>query len=226
MKIRKQTENTHPFIVENGGAIFIPKGDLLLESDLAEELTKDNKKNSEYRIIEMGTSYARLRDVLSQIKNRFPGKVEGFGDLTAKEVATLCKLSSDQALLAKHREYDEPFILEDEDLLGEIQEIAKHAGLQVTRGGRFYHLVGGNDKGQAVLRLIDIYRQKYGTVRSIALGDSLNDLPMLAAVDIPVLLPKPDGRYNSSFIFDGLFFAKDAGPSGWKDAVLKIINDS
>jgi mannosyl-3-phosphoglycerate phosphatase len=225
-KIRKQTENTHPYIIENGGAIFIPEGDLLLESDLIKELTEDIQKNSGHRIIEMGIPYSRLREVLSQIQTRHPGKIKGFGDLTVKEVANLCDISSDQALLAKHREYDEPFILEDEDLLRELQEIAQHEGLRVTRGGRFYHLMGANDKGQAVLRLIKMYRQKFDTLRSVALGDSLNDLPMLATVDIPVLLPKPDGFHDPSVLLDGLFFAKNSGPSGWNDAVLKIIHGS
>ena len=224
--IRRQTENTHPFIVENGGAIFIPEEDPLLEPHLTKELEEDIKKKSGCRIMAMGTSYARLREVLSQIEAQYPGKIKGFGDLTVKEVAKLCDFSSDQALLAKHREYDEPFILEDEDLLREVQEIAQHEGLRVTRGGRFYHLMGANDKGQAVLRLIEMYRQKFDTLRSVALGDSLNDLPMLASVDIPVLLPKPDGFHDPSVLLDGLFFAKNSGPSGWNDAVLKIIHGS
>jgi mannosyl-3-phosphoglycerate phosphatase len=83
-----------------------------------------------------------------------------------------------------------------------------------------------NDKGIAALRLIDFYRQKFNSIRSVALGDSLNDLPMLAAVDIPILLPKPDSRYDSSVKLHGLIFAEDTGPTGWCEAVLKIIHNS
>jgi mannosyl-3-phosphoglycerate phosphatase len=225
-RIRNQTKNTHPFIVENGGAIFIQEGSILHESDVKAESIKIDKKAPEYRVIEFGTPYARLREVFSRIQAQFPGKIKGFGDMKAEEIATLCELSLIKAQSAKHREYDEPFILEDENLLSEVREIAKHAGLQITRGGRFYHLMGANDKGKAVLHLMEMYRHKFITLRSVAFGDSLNDLPMLAAVDIPVLLPKPDGRYDPSVILDGLFFAKDAGPSGWGDAVLKIIHGS
>lgn len=223
--IRKQTENTHPFIVENGGAIYIPECIFPLASDFKDTSNKVSKKAAEYRIVELGTPYARLREVFSQIQAQFPGKLRGFGDLSVEEVAKLCDFSSDQAYLAKHREYDEPFILEDESLIRKIQKIAALSGLQVTRGGRFYHLMGANDKGKAVFRLIEMYGQKFDNLRSVALGDSSNDLPMLAAVDIPVLLPKPDGGYDPSVLLDGLFFAKDAGPSGWNDAVLKIIQD-
>ena len=224
--IREQTGNTHPFIVENGGAIYIPERIFSQESDYKDALTKASKKVTEYRIVELGTPYARLREVFSQIQAQYPGRLKGFGDMSVTEVAKQCNFSQDQALLAKNREYDEPFTLEDESLLDKILEWVKHTDLRITQGGRFYHLIGANDKGQAVSHLIKIYRQQSGKVRSIALGDSSNDLPMLAAVDIPVLLPKPDGRYDPSVLFDGLFIAKDAGPSGWNDAVLKIIQDS
>jgi len=225
-EIRRQTENIHPFIVENGGAIFIPEDYFPQESERTIEFTQKGKKSAEYQIIEMGTPYAHLREALSQIQALYPGKIKGFGDLSVEEVARLCELSLDDAELAKHREYDEPFILEEESLLDEIQDAARHSNLQITQGGRFYHLMGANDKGQAVLRLIEIYGQKFDVLRSVALGDSLNDLPMLAAVETPILLPKPDGLYDSSVRLDGLIFSKSTGPKGWCDVVIKLIGDS
>jgi mannosyl-3-phosphoglycerate phosphatase len=225
-KIRRQTENFHPFIVENGGAIFIPEDYFPQESGMTIEFTRKDKKSAECQVIEMGTPYVYLREALSQIQALYPGKIRGFGDLSIEEVARLCEFSLDDASLAKNREYDEPFVLEEDSLLDEIQEAAKLSDLQITKGGRFYHLMGANDKGQAVLRLIEIYRQKFDALRSVALGDSLNDLPMLAAVDTPILLPKPDGRYDSSVKLQGLIYAEDTGPTGWCDAVLKIIRSS
>ena len=190
------------------------------------EFTRKDKKSAECQVIEMGTPYVYLREALSQIQALYPGKIRGFGDLSIEEVARLCEFSLDDASLAKNREYDEPFVLEEDSLLDEIQEAAKLSDLQITKGGRFYHLMGANDKGQAVLRLIEIYRQKFDALRSVALGDSLNDLAMLAAVDTPILLPKPDGRYDSSVKLQGLIYAEDTGPTGWCDAVLKIIRSS
>ncbi|MGB6338223.1 MAG: HAD-IIB family hydrolase [Candidatus Aminicenantaceae bacterium] len=225
-EIRRQTGNTHPFIVENGGAIFVPEDYFSQESELTIEFTKKDEKDAEYQIIELGTPYVRLREALSQIQAQYPGKIKGFGDLSIEEVAKLCEFSLDDAILAKHREYDEPFVLEEESLLDKIQEAARVSNLQVTQGGRFYHLMGANDKGQAALRLIEIYGQNFEVFRSVALGDSLNDLPMLAAVDTPILLPKLDGRYDSSVKLDGLIFSKSTGPTGWCDAVLKIIHGS
>lgn len=225
-KIRRQTKNTHPFIVENGGAIFIPEGYFSPESDLTTASVKKVEKDAKYQVIEFGTPYAHLREVLSKIQAQHPGKIRGFGDLSANEIAKLCDLSTEEASLAKHREYDEPFVLDEERLKRKIQEDARRSNLQITRGGRFYHLMGANDKGKATLNLIEIYRKQFEALKSIALGDSLNDLPMLAAVDIPILLPKADGRYDSSVKLQGLKFAKDTGPSGWCEAVLQILQTS
>jgi mannosyl-3-phosphoglycerate phosphatase len=225
-RIRRQTENTHPFIVENGGAIFIPKDYFPLKPELTTEYTKKDKKDTEYRIIELGVPYTHLREALSRIQAQFPGKIKGFGDLSVEEISKLSKLPPEEAALARNREYDEPFVLDEESLIDRIQEAARHSNLQVTQGGRFYHLMGSNDKGIAALSLIDIFRQKFNSIRSVALGDSINDLPFLAAVDIPILLPKPDGNHDSSVKLHGLIYAKNTGPTGWCDEVLKIIRNS
>ena len=153
-----------------------------------------------------------------------PGKLRGFGDLTLNEVADLCGFSSSRATLAKKREYDEPFILENETAKGQLQEMASRSNLKITRGGRFYHLTGFNDKGRAVLMLKDIYKQQSAHIRTVALGDSLNDLPMLEAADYPILVRKPDGSYDPSIKLDNLILAPESGPKGWCKAMLKLLN--
>lgn len=217
VRVRKQTENTHPFIVENGGAIFIPKG-------YFSEPFAFTKENTDYQIIELGTPYTVLREALFQIQSQFPGTIKGFGDLSAEEVARLCEFSLEEATSAKQREYDEAFFLADTTLIGEIKGTAERSNLQITQGGRFYHLMGGNDKGQAVLRLTEIYRRKFQSLRTVALGDSLNDLPMLAAVDWPVLVQRSDGSYDPLVDLDGLIFAKGIGPVGWQNAMAEILD--
>jgi len=215
-EIQLQLDNIHPFISENGGAIFIPK-------DYFSHRFHFTRENSHYIIIELGTSYPKLREVLNQMNTLFPGKLRGFGDLTPKEVANLCGFSLSQATLAKKREYDEPFILEDESLEDALEEIASRSLLQINRGGRFYHLIGNSDKGKAVLKLRDLYGQKSTNLKTVALGDSLNDLPMLKVVDYPILVQKPDGSYDPSVKLDNLILAPGSGPSGWCEALLKLV---
>jgi len=214
--LRLKLHNNHPFISENGGAIFVPKNYFFHEF-------KSTRKDSNYFVVELGTPYAKLRTALNQMRTLLPGKIKGFGDLSTQEVAHLCDFSLEQATLAKKREYDEPFILEDKISEEAIQEIASRLNLKTTRGGRFYHLIGENDKGRAVLMLRDIYRVKSMDLKTIALGDSYNDLPMLEVVDHPILVQKPDGSYDPSIKLDNLIIASGSGPSGWSDALLELL---
>jgi len=222
-EVKLRLDNTYPFISENGGAILIPKGYFSQKFNFTRE-------DSDYFIIELGTPYVELREAFNHLSTFLPGKLKGFGDMEAEEVAHLCDFSLDQAELAKHREYDEPFILEDEASEAEIQEIAGRLTLQVTRGGRFYHLTGPNDKGKAVLILKDIYKDAHGgkseSLKTIALGNSFNDRSMLEVVDYSILIQKPDGNYDPSVKLDNLILASGSGPSGWSDSLLKLLNRS
>ena len=217
-EIQLQTHNTHPFISENGGAIFIPKGYFSHRFHFTRE-------NSHYFIIELGTSYPRIREVFKQMHTLAPGKLRGFGDLTPQEVSDFCGFSLSQATLAKKREYDEPFLLEDESVENTLEEIANRSHLQINRGGRFCHLIGNNDKGKAVLLLRDLYSRKATKPKTIAMGDSLNDLPMLKVADYPILVQKPDGSYDPLVKLDNLILAPGSGPSGWCEALSKLLNE-
>ncbi len=216
---RKQLHITHPFISENGGAIFVPKKYFHLPFSF-------DKEDTNYLIIELGTSYQRIRKVLAQIQAAFPGEVRGFGDLTAKKVASFCRLSLSNAKLAKKREYDEPFLLENKSAEETIEKIANRANLHLTKGGRFYHLLGDNDKGKAVSILKALYKKEKGKIKTVGLGDSLNDLPMLKVVDYPVLVAKPDSGHDPSVKLDNLIFAEGIGPYGWNKAVLELLKKS
>ncbi|MGB7296962.1 MAG: HAD-IIB family hydrolase, partial [Candidatus Aminicenantales bacterium] len=163
--IRAELANTDPFISENGGAVFIPEG------YFAQELPSA-RKESEYRVLEFGTPYPKLREAISNLQERLPGQLRGFGDLTVEEVAELTGLSRREASLAKQREYDEPFLLADPESFETVCETAAAAGLKITRGGRFFHLIGENDKGKAVRLLRTIYEnEEVRSLKTIGLGD-------------------------------------------------------
>ncbi len=72
--------------------------------------------------------------------------------------------------------------------------------------GRFFHVLGNSDKGRAVSILAEFYRKAYGPLTTVALGDSLNDLPMLNGVDIPIVVRKAVRSYGSGLELP-IFFA-------------------
>lgn len=210
---RQKLHIAHPFISENGGGIFIPHGYFTF-SFAAEE-------GHGFRLIELGLPYAEIRKSFVRLREQTGAKVRGFADMSVAEVASLTGLSAEEAALAKQREFDEAFVFDgatDERFLRAIES----AGLRWTQG-RIFHLLGGHDKGRAVQLLLSMYRQQYGEVSSIGLGDSLNDLPMLQAVNQAVLVRHGDGRFDRRVELPNLFRTVLPGPAGWNDSVLQWL---
>jgi len=211
--LRAELGNHHPFISENGGGVFIPHGYFTVSFD-GEEI-------GGYRLVTLGTPYAEIRRQFVRLRDEHRAKVTGFGDMTAEEVAALTGLSIDEAQRARQRDFDEPFVFEgapDERFLHAIEE----SGLRWTEG-RLFHIMGKHDKGRAVSLLKALYENQSGNVESIGLGDSPNDLAMLQAVELPVLVMHADGSHDARIAIDGLLKTRLPGPSGWNESMLRLL---
>lgn len=100
----------HPFIVENGGAVFMVEN--YFPADFFKKLGLKTLKSKRYRVVEFGTPYRKLRRFFQLLRKRVGLPLKGFGDLTVGQVATLTGLGKKEARRARMREYDEPFFLE------------------------------------------------------------------------------------------------------------------
>jgi predicted mannosyl-3-phosphoglycerate phosphatase (HAD superfamily) len=98
------------------------------------------------------------------------------------------------------------------------------AGLNWSYGGRLYHVMGGGDKGKAVEILSGLYRKMWARLKSIGLGNSRNDLPMLSQVDIPILVQKRDYSWEDINL-PRLRKVQGVGPEGWSRAIVEIFGD-
>lgn len=213
----------HPFVAENGGAVYIPRNYFPFALPTA-------RVEAGFQVLELGQCYQKLVQALDEAAKTSGIQARGFNRMSDSEVAELCGLKRSAAKLARRREYDEPFILEkgtpkqQERFFRWLQQ----RGLRWRQGGRFYHLMGDNDKGVAVSRLLELYRQQYGDIRTVGLGDSPNDLDFLAVVDCPVLVAAPDGSYNDEVRaqVSDLRLAPGTGPWGWNQAVLEIVHEA
>lgn len=224
--IRRRMQHTDPFIVENGGAVFVPQG--LFGFPLERGRTR-----SSYDVIELGVPYYMLRDVLKQIEDAVETPLCGFGDLSVEEIMHVTGLTRTDATLAKIREYDEPYLLDGpQELIEEVCRQIVIRGLRWTKGGRLFHVTGANNKGEAAELLLRCYqkerrlRDEPHFLESIGIGDSINDVPLLAVVDHPVLVQKADGSFDSDIHLPGLFRAPGIGPAGWNHAILKLLEES
>ncbi len=85
--------------------------------------------------------------------------------------------------------------------------------------------MGGNDKGNAVNILLDIFKKNYPEAKTltVGLGDGLNDLPMLEVVDKAFLVKKELGNYEERIKVDDLNYVDGIGPVGWNKAILVLF---
>lgn len=215
---RKRLGNRDPFIFENGGGICVPEGlfPFPIEGEASDGCI----------VIPLGTHYPELRFALQELRRELGVAVTGFGDLTATGLAELTGLPLAEADLARRREFDEPFMFDDPCEVRETDFLRaiEARGLHWTRG-RFFHILGDNDKGRAALMLADHYRRVTPTLTTVGIGDSLNDLPLLLVVDIPVLVQREDGSYLDGLRSPRLLLADGAGPVGWNRAVQGLFGE-
>ncbi|WP_459892849.1 HAD-IIB family hydrolase [Desulfothermus okinawensis] len=222
-KIRKELKINAPFIVENGGGIYIPKGYFNFCLNKAIENTYHIQNGKDYIVVCIGRDYTSIRTILEKIRRDAKIPFIGFGDLSVEEVSQLTGLDLENSTLAKQRDFDETIVI-DKRYLPELKEQLDIFGLQCVFGGRFFHILDrGVSKGKCVDLLKDLYEKNYKRkILTIGIGDSENDLSMLEEVDIPILVEKKGGGF-ALINLPKLVRVKGEGPVGWREAVLNIL---
>ena len=215
---RRELGLSHPFVVENGSAVFIPRAYFPFPFDY-------HKGVNDLLTIELAIPRGRVRKLLAKIGGENDFHFKGFGDMSAAEVAEMTGLNLEFAKLAQQREYDEPVEFDSSgkdvsDFLAKLGE----AGLNWSHGGRLYHVMGGGGKGKAVEILGGLYRKMWGEITTIGLGNGLNDLPLLSQVDIPILVQKRDHSWEDTNL-PCLHKVQGVGPEGWSRAIAEIFGD-
>lgn len=210
-RIQARLQIHTPFIVENGAAVVIP----------ARYFGQGNE-----RVIHLATP---ISDVLAQLQAlRKQGyRFKSFNDMSAGELADETGLTVDQAAMAKHRMATEPMLWQGNDSeLEHFENELKAGGLQLIKGGRFYHVMGQYDKQDAMTLLVDQYRfySELPELTTIALGDSPNDKRMLEAADHAVVVK---GVNSDKLIFaegTSVLFAQGTGPEGWNEVMQSLLD--
>ncbi len=214
-----------PFVFENGGGIAFRKETPLKEHLISWEPKIDEFQREGFTVLALGTRYEALVKSLAEISVEVGAPLLGFSAMSNEEVAKATGLPAAQAVKARWRLFDEPFMIPEESksLEAGIQSAAIRRGLGMVKGGRFWHLIGHAGKGKAVSILLEGFRKQEGALVSIGLGDSPNDFPFLELVDIPVPLGElstgewawpPAARVHR---------VDHLGPEGWNQAVLDIL---
>jgi mannosyl-3-phosphoglycerate phosphatase len=205
-------------IVENGGA-------LLIHERHATPSSHAGSRRGAFTVMELGVPRAGLIEQLAAIAREVEVRVRGFASMDVGEIAQRTGLPIGAARLAAARHYDEPFTVEAPDRVEPLKEAARRRGLVVTRGGRFFHLTGAHDKGRALRLLLETLEAAGHRYLTVGLGDSANDVSLLAAVSRPVIVPRPGGEPSPELVtgVSGAERAPVPGPQGWNEAVLAVL---
>ncbi len=208
-----------PFVVENGGAAYIPK-EFCIKSVGAP------KFEGNFFEISLGTSSEELEEFINNFSSSRKVEIRTFLKMTAKEISEITGLPVNLAILARERDFDIPFIfkgsLED---FGELKKEAEEKGYLIQEGGTFYHLSGLHTKADALSKMFEFLGKRFKEAFKIGLGDSMNDLEMLKWVNYPILVSGRDNPYVSSIKQEikGIKIYEEQGPKGWNSAILDLL---
>jgi len=218
--LRRKMGHRDPYIAENGALLVLPWR-FLGKANLRGPYTKDY-------VLRLGWSYGEVLRTLAELARRAKVRVRGFHQMTAAEVSRSTGLTLAEARKAKQREASEPFRFVDasEAQIRTFRQMARGYGFKVAEGERFWHLMMGADKGQAmalVTYLAEIVEDV--RVRTIAVGDSRIDLSMLQQADFPIVMPRSDGAVDAQLLrlLPDAVRASAAGPEAWAEAVHSAV---
>ena len=213
-----------PAVVEDGCGLLLPP------RAFAGVPLPDARRTRDGRLLPLALPYARVRRVFRALRRATGGAVVGVGDVSVAQLARITGLDPAAARRARRREFDEPFVFvrEARRHAPTVRRLAAHAGLVVSRGGRFFHLHGPTDKGGATGLMRALLERERGPVRLVALGNSPLDAPLLRAADVAVIVPGPDGRPDPALrrAVPRARVAPAPGPAGWARAVQGLLQEA
>jgi D-glycerate 3-kinase len=218
-QINVSLDNPHPFICENGAAIFIPV-------DYFPEQPADTKTSGQYWVKEFVQPRAHWQSIIKSVKPLFSDDFTTFAQAGIDGIIAMTGLDVHAAARAARRQYGEALAWHGNPGKQKqfIEEVRKR-GAQVLIGGRFLHVSGQCDKGRAIEWLKQVYEHFCPDKRftSLAIGDSQNDVAMLETADMALLIPSPVNSLPKLTRHHDVMKATHCGPRGWAEGVQQVL---
>ncbi len=224
--LRRQLGVPGASIVENGGSIVI-------DSAVRDPVSGASTSAGDgVESIQLGPEYAHIVQRLAQLRREFSLDFAGFSDMSDEDVAKETGLDLPAARRARDRMSSEPIVWRDsEEALERFVRALDAQGFELTRGGRFFHVLGRVSKASALRVLLEAAISKrppsepQECQQILALGDSPNDCELLEMADVAVVVPNPAAR-SPLQPREGWRLASAPGPTGWNEAVLDVVGGS
>jgi mannosyl-3-phosphoglycerate phosphatase family protein len=217
--LREAIGLTGPFIVENGAAVVLPEDTGLAPADAP---IADGDA-----VVSFVAPRAHWLAVIESAYAQVGRVARGFSTLSTAEIAALTGLSEVDAARSAAREYGEPlqWVTDvDPEARAAFVQAIEAAGARVLQGGRFAHVSGAADKGRALRWLQARYKTCCGRVPiSIAAGDSGNDVAMLEAADLALVVRSPAHPPVALQRTTGVLVSSALGPAGWSEGITALL---
>jgi mannosyl-3-phosphoglycerate phosphatase family protein len=226
LPIRESIGNHDPFIVENGAAIYIPEGYFKDQPKGTKTITFKGEKFWEFSQAYPRSHWTHL---LMKINWRYPDDYISFSQLGVSGILKCTGLSLEESIQANERKFSEPILwLGKQQAKKNFIHSVRAAGAEVVEGGRFMHIIDAStDKASAMNKLIDFFSQhdQQSKLKSIALGDSKNDVSMLNTADFAAVIKSPFHSRPPVERDEGIYISSGFGPKGWNQVIQKILTE-
>lgn len=212
---------SEPFICEGGGLLFCPAG-------LFPYAPEASWQEGGYQVHLLGRGVEELRTAFFAMREAVGLPLRALFEMDDRELRQLTGLPGEKIPLMRLRRASVPFISGGEGEAGElpaVREWIEAHGFRYAVGGRFHHLTGPSDKGTAAARLAEMYRQAFSGVLTVAVGDGLNDLPLLRWADHAIAIPSKRGLLPQLAGVPRVRLAPAPGPAGWRTAVGDLFHE-
>ena len=217
---RSVAGHRHPFIAENGAALFCPLG-------YFGDWQFNASQASGYLQMIFGRPHSDVTTMLHAIAQRLCIEICGLSELPVEQLAITTHMSVEQVRLAQRREYDEPFVVlhADRRIRNRLVRALLRAELRCWRSQAWTHVNSGRDRQQSLRCMRALYERVYGPVLLVGLARSFEDSPLQKEADLPIIVrsrsmdtvarlrrTRPDASITIS-----------QGPAGWAGAVVDVV---
>lgn len=219
--LREDIGLSSPFIVENGAAIHIPHG-------FFKQKPSNTQWQNQFWVRQFTSRKHYWLNLLEQVGQEYQGLFNHFSNMTIEEIAESTGLTVDAATRASERQYGEPVLWQgSETEKARFVTELRLKGARPLQGGRFVHISGECDKGAALQWMKSEFHRQYPDRECvcIALGDGENDVAMLEAADIAVLIRSPSHKFPKILKETNVYTSRKEGPAGWSECLEVILSD-